>query len=66
MQVQTLPNVFTPNGDRVNDALELKLQYPRTSQVQVFNRWGRQVYAATTYGAFWTGAGASNGLYYYL
>ena len=63
---QNVPNVFTPNGDQVNDRFELKLQYPRTSQVQVFNRWGREIYSASTYGAFWSGEGASAGIYYYL
>ncbi|SFQ49245.1 gliding motility-associated C-terminal domain-containing protein [Hymenobacter arizonensis] len=66
MQVQQIPNVFTPNGDRVNDVFELRLQYPRTSQLQVFDRWGKSVYASTTYGAFWTGEQAAAGVYYYL
>lgn len=66
VQALPIPNVFTPNGDGINDAFELKLQYPRTCRLQVFNRWGREVFTTTSYGQFWTGAGASNGLYYYL
>ncbi|MBF9236270.1 gliding motility-associated C-terminal domain-containing protein [Hymenobacter sp. BT683] len=66
VQTWPVPNVFTPNGDGINDAFELKLQHPRTSRLQVFNRWGREVFTATTYGHFWTGTGASNGLYYYI
>lgn len=66
VQAQQIPNVFTPNGDGVNDVFELRLQYPRTSQVQVFNRWGREVFSTPTYGPFWSGEGASAGIYYFL
>ncbi|QKG54245.1 gliding motility-associated C-terminal domain-containing protein [Hymenobacter sp. BRD67] len=61
-----IPNIFTPNHDGKNDVFELKLQYPRTFQLQVFNRWGREVFNTSTYGDFWTGSGASEGAYYYL
>lgn len=65
-QTTALPNVFTPNGDGLNDAFELKLQYPRTYFVQVFNRWGREVFSTNRYGDFWTGATNPAGAYYYL
>lgn len=66
VQAQVVPTIFTPNHDGVNDLFELKLQYPRTSQVQVFNRWGRLVFSTDIYGDFWTGTDAPDGVYYYL
>ena len=41
-----VPNVFSPNGDGVNDVLELKLS-PTVQDIisfQIFNRWGALVY----------------------
>jgi gliding motility-associated-like protein len=43
-----VPNIFTPNGDNVNDAFVIPCllnqdEYPE-SQVTVFNRWGDEVY----------------------
>jgi PKD repeat protein len=58
------PNVITPNGDGLNDALELRPAEPGT-RLQVFNRWGRLVYSTTDYHNDW-GRGQSPGLYYYL
>ncbi|OON70117.1 hypothetical protein B0919_05090 [Hymenobacter sp. CRA2] len=61
-----IPNIFTPNGDRLNDVFALRLQYPRTFRLQIFNRWGREVFTTTQADNFWTGEGASEGVYYYL
>ena len=66
VQPVQVPNIFTPNGDGINETFELTLQYPRTFRLQVFNRWGSEVFSTSTYGQFWTAAGASSGLYYYL
>lgn len=66
MQAVFVPTIFTPNHDGVNDAFELNLQYPRTFHLQVFNRWGREVFRTDTYGEFWKGQDASAGVYFYL
>jgi hypothetical protein len=58
----TIPNVITPNGDRLNDALVVK---GVAGELSVFNRWGRQVYHATAYANEW-GSEAAPGLYYYI
>ncbi|MBC8156079.1 MAG: gliding motility-associated C-terminal domain-containing protein, partial [Bacteroidetes bacterium] len=68
----TMPNVFTPNGDGVND-LFVPLSCPRFVESVVFvvvNRWGAEVYRTGDVGINWNG-NASNGqplpggLYYY-
>jgi len=65
-------NVFTPNGDGINDSFQpLALNsHPclgQLSGIRVFNRWGLEVYSAETYEtARWTGNGFTDGLYYYL
>jgi len=60
-----VPNVFTPNGDQVNEVFEFRLNSPRTFELRIFNRWGQQVFSSNRYGDFWTGAGASPGIYFY-
>ena len=65
-QTYTVPNIFTPNGDNLNEAFELQLAAPRTFAVQIFNRWGREVFRTSQYGDSWTGAGSPAGVYYYI
>src|SRR6185312_4669495 len=40
-----VPNAFTPNGDGVNDAWEVRaLDGYTKADVMIFNRWGQMVY----------------------
>ncbi len=72
-----LPNIFTPNGDGINDKFYPKTTSPITAtHIQIFNRWGRKVYESSADPYInWTGASTgegntnglvSNGIYYYL
>jgi len=73
-----LPNIFTPNGDNVNEVFRPKTSSPVTStHIQIFNRWGVKVYESSADPYInWTGGGVagesttsglvSNGIYYYL
>lgn len=65
-QTFVVPTIFTPNGDGLNETFALLLAAPRTFALQIFNRWGREVFRTSQYGDFWTGAGSSAGTYYYL
>jgi len=65
VQGMLVPNVFTPNGDGQNDLFAPRLGGcpPR---LQVFSRWGQQVYENAAYQNTWDGAGVASGIYYYL
>jgi len=60
-----IPNVFTPNGDRLNEFFAPRIGGcpPR---LQVFTRWGQQVYENAAYRNNWDGTGLAEGIYYYL
>ena len=62
-----IPNVFTPNGDGQNDELEF-IGVDATSEfsVQIFNRWGTQVYEGSNALAHWDGGGHGPGVYFYV
>ncbi len=61
------PNVFTPNGDGLNDHFFIVNlgQYP-ASRLEVYNRWGRLVYESDYYKNDWDGGDLSDGVYYYI
>ncbi|WP_321287066.1 gliding motility-associated C-terminal domain-containing protein [uncultured Sunxiuqinia sp.] len=40
----TVPNVFTPNGDQINDDFIVGYESVRSINVQIFNRWGKKVH----------------------
>ncbi len=62
-----IPNVFTPNGDGRNDLLVFKnLQYYPATSLNIFNRWGTKIYESSDYQNNWTGAGYSDGVYYFI
>lgn len=63
----TIPNVFTPNGDGVNDkfVVENLDNYPY-SKLEIFNRWGKKVYSNDDYKNDWTGDNLADGVYYYV
>ena len=60
-------NIFTPNGDGLNDTFQLIPHGALTSDatLRVFSRWGRLVYEATNSSPAWDGLGASAGQYTY-
>jgi len=62
-----IPNVITANGDGKNDYFVVRGidQYPGSS-LDVFNRWGAQVYRSSNYTNNWGGAGLTAGIYYYV
>ena len=63
----TIPIVFTPNGDGLNDFFEiLNLEYYQAEMV-IFNRWGKKVFEHSDYfNNWWDGQGAPEGTYFYI
>jgi len=39
-----VPNAFSPNGDGLNDTFNVLVSNVRTFSLQIFNRWGQQIY----------------------
>ena len=66
-----VPNVFTPNGDGVNDLFIPNGIYERVS-VYVFDRWGEEIFHTTSKGDAWNGKfrdgkkECPNGTYVYM
>jgi len=62
-----MPNVLTPNGDGINDYLDLGLIdiYPGNS-ISIYNRWGRLVYEKTDYKNDWNADNVEGGTYFYV
>lgn len=76
-QLFIMPNIFTPNGDGLNDTFRPKVSSPiRRTHFKAYNRWGVLVYESTSNPLIdWTGDGTngegtrggkvSDGVYYY-
>lgn len=67
----SVPNVFTPNGDGINDHWEIKYldSYPGAT-VEIYNRYGQLVFQSKAYNKPWDGIYKGNplpaGTYYYI
>jgi gliding motility-associated-like protein len=51
-----VPNVFTPNGDGLNDVLKAKAYFRIDSfELRLYNRWGQQIFVSTSLNIGWNG-----------
>lgn len=51
-----VPNVFSPNGDGVNETFLPVLSDPESfHEMLIFNRWGQEIYATSTVLQPWNG-----------
>jgi gliding motility-associated-like protein len=65
-----IPNVFTPNGDDMNDVFSIH-EYPglecfRNFSIDIFNRWGRKVYESVNPQFEWNGDDLPVDTYFYV
>jgi gliding motility-associated-like protein len=75
-----VPNVFTPNGDGINDNFIVQFWSMQSIKISIFNRWGKRIhfwennnvrgfddtYAATVWDGRLGGRFATPGVYYYI
>lgn len=63
----TVPNVISPNGDNINDELEIMCsELLETMQMHIYDRWGRLIKVLNSPTERWNGDGQSEGTYYYV
>ena len=62
-----IPNIFTPNGDGINDFFEIVgLPLFPENELYIFNRWGAEIYHQKNYQNDWAGRGLNEATYYYV
>lgn len=66
-----IPNIFTPNGDGINDEFKITTSNINILTVIIMNRWGQTVYQWTGINGSWDGytkasSEGSEGTYYYI
>lgn len=61
-----IPNVFTPNGDGNNEYFVIENGQFYENTLQVFNRWGQEVYETKNYRNGWRAADLPDGTYFYI
>lgn len=66
-----IPNVFSPNGDGINDGFFIKSTGVESLTCDIFNRWGQLVYKLSSPNQRWDGVlnngnSAADGTYFYI
>ena len=69
--VLNIPNVFTPNGDGINDNIEVETDGTTVYEFSVFTRTGTRIYHSQSPRIFWDGNSLDGkelkeGIYYYV
>ncbi|HZH86690.1 MAG TPA: gliding motility-associated C-terminal domain-containing protein [Brumimicrobium sp.] len=66
-----IPNVFTPNGDNINDGFYVTSSGLEEFNIQILNRWGNLVFESDDVNEIWNGRNLSqnectDGVYFYV
>ncbi|GAA4311068.1 hypothetical protein GCM10023183_29580 [Nibribacter koreensis] len=62
-----IPNVFTPNGDGVNDFWVINnLEKFPDNDLAIYNRWGNEVFKTRGYNNTWQAQGLEEATYFYV
>ncbi|MFC7666861.1 gliding motility-associated C-terminal domain-containing protein [Hymenobacter humi] len=64
VKARNIPNIITPNGDGQNQTF--KIGPDCVPRLQVFSRWGQNVFESAAYHDEWNAHGQPAGVYYYL
>ena len=66
----SVPNIFTPNNDNINDHFFVEGNCVEEMNLNIYNRWGKLIYEMTMPDAKWdgkvNGTKVSEGTYYYV
>jgi gliding motility-associated-like protein len=62
----TIPNVFTPNGDGVNDYFFIKSTGLAAIEMVIYDRWGLKMWESTSATGTWDGKNSNDGTYFYV
>lgn len=66
----TIPNVFTPNKDGINDFFIIATENVKDYAIAIYNRWGQLVFESNDKTYHWNGTfkekDSSNGTYFYI
>lgn len=60
------PNVFTPDGDGINDLFFITTLNVASMNLVIMNRWGNILYDETNANPTWDGENHPDGVYYYM
>jgi gliding motility-associated-like protein len=65
-----IPNIFTPNGDGINDFFTVEPTNIIDYEIVIYNRWGREIFKSNNLDDKWDGTAngnpAAEGTYFYL
>ena len=61
-----MPNVFSPNGDGMNDRFVPLEAQGAQGLMEIYNRWGQVVFSTPNLVQGWDGHGAPGGTYFYI
>lgn len=68
----TIPNVFSPNGDGINDIFDINAKSVEEFNITIYNRWGSKVFESQNVDVEWNGTNKNDGgecpagVYYYV
>lgn len=64
-----IPNVFSPNGDGINDFAQTNFSKLKVFEFSIYDRWGKLVFVTDTQDTWWdgfvNGNAAPDGVYFY-
>ncbi len=65
-----IPNIFTPNGDRINDEFAVRACGVYEYEIEILNRFGKTMFQSNSLNINWDGytneEKASDGIYFYV
>lgn len=65
-----IPNVFTPNGDSLNDGFYIDYKNVIAFKIEIYNRWGERVFESDSPSFIWrgdyNGQLVPSGVYFYI